>query len=371
MSTRIAVTSQQGAYDVLIEQGGLASSAASMAAATTARRVLVVADEQVVQTHAATLLKALQPGDWEVTLTATCAEEPLKRMAAIEQIWTAALSGGLDRHSAIIAVGGGLTGDLAGFAAATYMRGIDVIQVPTTLLAMVDASIGGKTAINLPVPGLDHLGKNLAGSFWPPKLVLVDSDTLETLPVRQFRSGLAECVKHALIGHSDLMRLLEVHADTLRDGGTGTLDDVLVQSIEAKRLVVEQDEYEYGRRMLLNLGHTFAHAIEPIKELDLTHGEAVSVGLFAAMACARLRGLLNAAEVNRVTDLLTGLRLPTHISVPQPIDDLLAAMRYDKKASGGQLRLVLPTSSGAEVHDDVPIEDVTAAWRTVMPPSSE
>jgi 3-dehydroquinate synthase len=371
MSTRISVTSQQGDYDVLIEQGCLASASARFAAVTRARRVLVVADEHVVRTHAATILKALQPGDWEVTLTAVRAEEPQKRMAAVEQIWTAALSGGLDRQSAIIAVGGGLTGDLAGFAAATYMRGIDVIQVPTTLLAMVDASIGGKTGINLAVPGSDHLGKNLAGSFWPPKLVLVDRDTLGTLPVREFRSGLAECVKHAVIGHPNLMHLLELHADSLREGQTSMLGDVLEQSIKAKQILVEQDEHEHGSRMLLNLGHTFAHAIEPIKELDLTHGEAVSVGLCAAMACAQLRGLMTSSEASRVADLLAGLHLPTCISTPQPIDDLLAAMHYDKKSIDGQLRLVLPTSNGAEVHDNVPIADITAAWRTVMPLTSD
>lgn len=371
MSTQISVTSRHGDYDVRIEQGCLASAATHMASVTAARRVLVVADEQVVQTHGATILMALQKAGWDITLTAVRAEEPLKRMAAVEQIWTAALAGGLDRQSAIIAVGGGLTGDLAGFAGATYMRGIDVIQVPTTLLAMVDASIGGKTGVNLPVPGLDHLGKNLAGSFWPPKLVLVDCDTLGTLPVREFRSGLAECVKHAVIGDPELMNLLETHAQSLREGKIDVLGDVLVRSIEAKRDIVEQDEHERGRRMLLNLGHTFAHAIEPIRELDLTHGEAVSIGLCAAMACGELRGLVPASRVSRVAALLAAVALPTRISIAQPIDDLLAAMRYDKKSTDGQLRLVLPTSNGAEVHDDVPIADITAAWRTVLPPTSD
>ena len=187
MSVSIPISSAQGDYSVVLEQGGLSSAAAHISDATPARRLVIVADEQVVRTHAATLLKSLQPGEWDTTITTLRAEESLKRMHAVERIWEVALAAGLDRHGAILSVGGGLTGDVAGFAAATYMRGVDFIQVPTTLLAMVDASLGGKTGVNLPVPSPAELGKNLAGAFWAPRLVLADPLTLETLPVREFR----------------------------------------------------------------------------------------------------------------------------------------------------------------------------------------
>ncbi|MDP6986846.1 MAG: 3-dehydroquinate synthase [Phycisphaerales bacterium] len=370
MSTRIPLTSRQGDYEVVIEPGCLRSAAGFIGEACQARRVLVVADEQVLTPHAGVLLKSLQPDGWEATITTLRAEEPLKRMEAVERVWEVALAGGLDRHSAIIAVGGGLTGDVAGFAAATFLRGIDLIQVPTTLLAMVDASIGGKTGVNLPIPDVPHVGKNLAGAFWPPKLVLVDAETLATLPLREFRSGLAECVKHAIISDSELMTLLERNAATLREGECGGIEEVLVRSITAKRHLVQEDEREAGSRMLLNLGHTFAHAIEPIEALDLTHGEAVSIGLCAALACSERLGLCGADAVNRVRLLLENLGLPVSIARPEPVEDLFAAMRYDKKVEGDRLRLVLPTRDGACVRDDVASADIEAAWHSVMPPSS-
>ena len=370
MSTRIPITSRQGDYDVMIEPGCLSEAAAFIAAASGARRVLLVADEQVAATHAAAVLKSLQPDGWDATIMTLRAEEPLKRMAAVERIWEAALEGRLDRQSAIIAVGGGLTGDVAGFAAATWMRGIDLIQIPTTLLAMVDASIGGKTGVNVPVPRLSQLGKNLAGAFWPPRLVLVDADTLGTLPLREFRSGLAECVKHAIIGDPDLMSLLEQHAAAFRQGHREAIDEVLVRSIKAKRVLVQADEREAGSRMLLNLGHTFAHAIEPVKALDLTHGEAVSIGLCAAMVCAERLGLRDAEDVDRVRTLLSTLGLPVSLDGPQSVETLCAAMQYDKKVGGDRVRLVLPTGEGAVVRDDVPAADIEAAWRSVLPPSS-
>lgn len=370
MSTRIPITSRQGNYEVRIERGCLSDAARLVGDASDARRVLVVADEAVLTPHAAAVLKSLQPDGWEVAITTMRAEEPLKRMDAVERTWEAALAGGLDRHSAIMAVGGGLTGDVAGFAAATYLRGIDLIQVPTTLLAMVDASIGGKTGVNLPLPDLSQLGKNLAGAFWAPKLVLVDPDTLRTLPLREFRSGLAECVKHAIIGDPDLMCLLERHAGDLGKGDGAVIDEVIVRSVHAKRLLVQEDEHEAGRRMLLNLGHTFAHAIEPIKPLDLTHGEAVSIGLCAAMVCSERLGLVDRGRVDRVRMLLNALGLPVTIATRHPVGPLLAAMRYDKKSDSHQTRLVLAASDGACVRNDVAAADIEAAWQSVMPPSS-
>jgi len=371
MTTRIGISSSQGSYDVVIERGSLANSDTHFAPATNARRALIVVDEAVASTHAAAVYASLAGNGWTLATHTLPALEPLKRIEAVESVWHAALELGLDRQSAIVSVGGGLVGDVAGFAAATFMRGIDFIQVPTTLLAMVDASIGGKTGINLPLPGLDVLGKNLAGAFWSPKLVLVDPDTLASLPQRELTSGLAECVKHALIGDPDLGECLLSSADDLAAGNLASIDAIIEQAVNVKRLLVEADERESGQRMLLNFGHTFGHAIEPIASLDLTHGEAVAIGMHAAAACSRRLGLASAARVCSIGNLLQRVGLPTRTPGSIPITPLLEAMRYDKKAAGGRLRLVLPTEDAVVVRTDVEAADIEAAWHVVIPDAAD
>jgi 3-dehydroquinate synthase len=367
MSTRIAIASSQGPYDVVIDRGGLSRAASHIGPASRARRALVVADEAIAASHAQAVVHSLQSDSWTVGITTLQAEEPRKRMEAVESIWQEALHLGLDRHSAIISVGGGLVGDVAGFAAASFMRGIDFIQVPTTLLAMVDASIGGKTGINVPLPRLDVLGKNLAGAFWSPKIVLVDPNTLATLPRRELVSGLAECVKHAIIGDSKLGELLQASAPALISGTLDAIVPIIEQAINVKRLVVQADEREAGQRMLLNLGHTFAHAIEPLSSLDLTHGEAVSIGIHAASVCSERLGLASAARVEAIVELLSVAGLPIRVPTAIAIPPLLDAMRYDKKTAGGRLRLVLPTEDSAVVRDDIATADIEAAWHAVIP----
>ena len=367
MTTRINISSSQGSYDVVIERGSLANSDTHLAPTTNARRALIVADEAVASTHAAAVSSSLADNGWTLATHTLRAEEPLKRMEAVESVWHAALELGLDRESAIVSVGGGLVGDVAGFAAATFMRGIDFIQVPTTLLAMVDASIGGKTGINMPLPGLGVLGKNLAGAFWSPKLVLVDPHTLASLPQRELTSGLAECVKHAIIGDPSLEECLRSSAADLAAGNLASIDVIIEQAVNVKRLVVEADERESGQRMLLNFGHTFGHAIEPIASLDLTHGEAVAIGMQAAAACSGRIGLASANRMSSIERLLKCIGLPTHTRESLPIAPLLEAMRYDKKAAGGRLRLVLPTEDAVVVRTDIEIADIEAAWHAVIP----
>jgi 3-dehydroquinate synthase len=328
--------------------------------------MLMVVDQAVGASHGGAVRASLGP-DRVAGVVEITAEEPLKRMSTVERIWQACLQVGLDRSGAIIAVGGGLTGDVAGFAAASFMRGVDVVQIPTTLLSMVDASIGGKTGINVPLPGSDRLGKNLAGAFWAPKLVLVDPETLETLPRRELRSGLAECVKHGVIADRGLLALIGSHAELLAQGDRAAIDTLLPRSIEVKRAIVQADEHERGSRMLLNLGHTFAHAIEPITDLDLTHGEAVAIGMCAAAWCAEGCGLCSIEDCESLTRTLSSLGLPTSMPRAEPIDALCDAMRYDKKATGDRLRLVLPTRDAAVVRDDVPPGAVREAWQRVMP----
>jgi len=366
VTQRIPISSKQGAYEVVIDRGGLSRSVEEVQRATTATRFLVVVDSAVAATHAAAVRASLGP-DRVAGMIELTADEQLKQMSVVEAIWEAALAAGLDRSGAIISVGGGLTGDIAGFAASSYMRGIDFVQIPTTLLAMVDASIGGKTGVNVPIPNSDRLGKNLAGAFWAPKLVCVDPDTLDTLPLRELRSGLAECVKHGVIADRGLLGRISAQARVLAAGDTEAVETLLPQSIMVKREVVEADEREHGRRMLLNFGHTFAHAIEPIHELDLTHGEAVSIGMCAAAWCGSSLNLCSMADVESLTAVLESLGLPTSIPQPLSIDALCEAMRYDKKMVGDRMRLVLPTGDAAIVRDDVPQQVVRDAWRRVLP----
>jgi 3-dehydroquinate synthase len=276
----------------------------------------------------------------------------------------------LERRSPVVALGGGVVGDTAGFAAATYLRGVPLVQAPTTLLAMVDAAIGGKTGVNIEIPPSEHapcvLGKNLIGAFWQPRAVVCDPLVLRTLPQRDLRCGLAECVKHALIADPGLLTLLAESCGEIESCDEEALTPLIARSAAVKINIVQEDEREAGSRALLNLGHTFAHAIEPIPELDLRHGEAVSIGVCAAVRCAVLTGRMEETEGDIVVDLLELLGLPVEMPQPVEIDRLLHAMSYDKKAAGGRVRLVLPTGLGsAAIVDDAPAEAVIEAWESV------
>jgi 3-dehydroquinate synthase len=272
---------------------------------------------------------------------------------------------GLERGSPVVALGGGIVGDTAGFAAATFMRGVPLVQVPTTLLAMVDAAIGGKTGVNYGLPG-DGLGKNMIGAFWQPRAVVVDPLVLETLDPRDFRCGLAECIKHALIADASLLGFLAERAAAIRRLDTDALVTLIERCARIKVEIVQQDERETGRRALLNLGHTFAHALEARKHTDLRHGEAVAIGLVAAARCAVRTGRLSAADEQRIGSVLEAFDLPLRMPTPIGVSELVATMRYDKKVAAGRLRLVLPAGLGAaEITDDVPADAVSAAWAHV------
>ena len=324
-----------------------------------------VVDKNIEQTHAKV---AMQPFDDGSEVCAIDAIESNKTMATVESIWSSMLDAGCDRHTNVIAIGGGLTGDVAGFAAATFMRGLQLIQVPTTLLGMVDASIGGKTGVNLPIcveDGTTILGKNLAGSFWQPKVVVADIATLQTLDDRQLRCGLAECIKHAMLGHQEMMDFIQENASSILERDSDVLIDLVTKSASIKAAVVSQDEREQGGRALLNLGHTFAHAIEPMQELDLFHGEAVSIGLVAAVTCAEAMGLVDAERVDQIRQVLTMVGLPVSLPLPVSIDSVLQIMRVDKKNRDSAIRLVLPTNSGAEIVTEIDDTALALAWTSV------
>jgi 3-dehydroquinate synthase len=301
------------------------------------------------------------------------AGESNKVQASVDRIVAEAIEWGIGRDTPLVAVGGGCVGDLAAFAASVLLRGVPLVLVPTTLMAMVDASIGGKTAINHRLAD-GSLGRNLVGSFHPARLVLGDPRSLATLPPREFRAGLAECVKHAMLDGEESLAFLEAHAGSLAalagtpaEGDDGGLDRLLARSIAVKSRIVAEDPLERGSRRHLNLGHTYAHAIESLPQVPWRHGEAVSLGLVAAAAASVEAGWLDPAAPPRVAAMLDRLGLPT--AWPGEAADgsrLRSLMRLDKKRSRGRLALVLLRGWGRpEVLADPPEAVVAAGWRAI------
>ena len=297
------------------------------------------------------------------------AVESAKSMKTVERIWDGLLDTGVDRHGLLVAMGGGIVCDAAGFAASGWMRGIDLVLVPTTLLCMVDAAIGGKTGVNRPLAD-GGLGKNLVGAFWPARLVICDCDVLATLGQREFRSGLAECLKHALIDGEEALGAFERDLPSVLERDPDALPDFVARSAGVKASIVRRDPRESGERALLNLGHTYAHALESKVDLGLLHGEAVALGLVAACRAARAAGLLPDHELeDRVKRLLDRCGLPSSLpaGVRVELGALRDVMRLDKKSRGGRIRLVLPRGVGRiEVVDEVSEDVVDAGWAAIL-----
>ena len=342
--TAAGVTGADGdrSYDIVCGSGILASIGIRIAAAG-GRRAVIVTDAAVAATHAARVGSALAAAGIDAAVVAVPSGEASKCPAALGRLWDEFAGLAADRGTHVIAVGGGVVGDLAGFAAATFVRGVPVWQVPTTLVAQVDSAIGGKTGINLAA------GKNLVGAFWQPRGVLSDIDTLATLPEREFRSGLAEVVKYGMILDAEFFAWLERHAAGLLGREPPALAHAVERSAALKADIVERDERELtGLRAVLNYGHTFGHAYETAAGYGrLLHGEAVAIGMDRAARLAERLGRIGGDVVGRQTQLLERLALPTAppsaLRQPEP---LLAIMRRDKKSVAGSLRFVLPDRIG-------------------------
>jgi 3-dehydroquinate synthase len=302
--------------------------------------VVVIADESLRGSHAAAAIAALQARGLRVDLLTVPSGEPSKATAEAARLWDELLRVKADRKSVIVAVGGGVTGDLAGFVAATFARGLAFVQVPTTLLAMVDSSVGGKVGINLPG------AKNMVGAFWQPRGVLIDTDLLATLPEREFRAGLAEVIKYGVILDAEFFEYLESHLNDVLERKPEALVHVIARSCELKAQVVEADEREEtGLRAVLNYGHTFAHALEAVAGYgELLHGEAVAIGMHWAARLAASLGRIEEGLIARQKALLMGAHLP--VEAPYDRQQLLAAMQSDKKTEHGKLRFVLPDRLG-------------------------
>ena len=308
------------------------------------QRVLVVADAVLANSHAAEFSGALREAGAEVAEVSVPSGEASKSWQRTQQLYDALVDMSADRRTIVAAVGGGVTGDLAGFAAATYARGLRFVQVPTTLLSMVDSSVGGKTGINHP------RGENLIGAFHQPAGVLIDESTLATLADRDYRSGLAEVVKYGVILDANFFEYLEQHTAQLISREAEVLNTVIARSCQLKAQVVQADEYETtGLRAILNYGHTFGHAFEALAGYgQLLHGEAVAIGMLCASRLAERLGRISAAETARQRQLLQALGLP--VSVPadlqQQPEEILRCMLLDKKTESRQLRFVLPDRIG-------------------------
>jgi len=341
-------------YDVRIETG-LIGRAGSMIRATLGdRRLFVIADETVWGHYQSRLAAGLQGSDW-VALPCPL-DEPRKRMATVERLCSDMHAEGADRSSAVVAFGGGVAGDVAGFVAASYMRGIDFVQIPTTLLAQVDASVGGKTGVNL------ASGKNLVGAFHQPRLVLVDPETLASLPDREYFAGVQEVVKHGIIRSPDLFAFMESCAPAVRARAGEAVEKMISDSVRIKAAVVRADERESGLRRILNFGHTLGHALEAETGYStLLHGEAVGFGMIAAARLSELRGRLASDDRARIEAVV--LSYATFAGL-QGLDAAHIAARIagDKKSIGGKARFVLADAIGRVSEElDPPAEHVIAA----------
>ncbi|MDP3801720.1 3-dehydroquinate synthase [Brevundimonas sp.] len=331
-------------YEVVVGRG-LMPELGSRLASLAEGRTVIVTDETVAALHGPSALASLEAAGVRARLLAVPPGENSKSFAELERVIDRLLAFGLDRRDLIVALGGGVVGDLAGLAAALYMRGIDFVQVPTTLLAQVDSSVGGKTAIDMP------RGKNLVGAFHQPRLVVADIDLLSTLPPRQLRSGWAEVLKHGLICDAAFFDWLAGEGAAGANGDAVALHRAVVRSVEIKSAIVGQDQKEAGQRALLNLGHTFGHALEAELGFDedvLTHGEAVALGCAMAFRFSAASGLCPAADAARVEAVLAAAGLPTRLDHAGVFsaDRLAARMAGDKKAEAGRLTLILVRAIG-------------------------
>jgi 5-deoxy-5-amino-3-dehydroquinate synthase len=358
---RVPVPVSTRPYDVVVGSDAVSEIGSVLAGR---RKAVIVTHRSLLEPHTVAIEDALTGADVEFSYALLDEGEQAKSLATVELLCRSFATQGLLRDDAVIAVGGGVAGDTAGFAAAVYHRGVDVVQVPTTLLAQVDAAIGGKTGVNLPE------GKNLVGAFHQPLAVLADTGFLRSLPEREYRSGLGEVVKYALIepqvlGANEIADLLEERTVDILDRDPTVLTDLVARCVVIKTHFVTADERERtGLRSKLNYGHTLAHALETVSGYDLYHGEAVAIGLVFAGELAGSLERIDAEQVDRHRDLVTSLGLPAAVSETLRAEDLLMVMARVKKSLGG-LRFVLAGPDGLELVDDPPAPALRRALNAV------
>lgn len=336
-------------YRVLIEKGALSGLGKAMRLLFPSERTLMVSDENVYSLYGEQVLKSLKNENWQVENHVIVPGENSKNLTTASRIYDAAVDAELDRNSPVIALGGGVVGDLGGFIAATYLRGVPLVMVPTSLLAQVDSSIGGKVAVNHP------RGKNIIGSIYPPRMVLIDPEVLDTLPRRHFEAGMVEIIKYGIIENADFFYWLEENLDSLMQGDGQLLAEAVAGSIRSKARVVEADEFEKDYRRILNFGHTLGHALEAASGFKhYLHGEAVLVGMIAALDIALALNVIKPGIAGRITRLILKInpkKAPAGLTAERVIDKL----RQDKKRIGSDIIFVLPDQIGSAII--VPVND--------------
>ncbi|HET9401228.1 MAG TPA: 3-dehydroquinate synthase [Candidatus Acidoferrales bacterium] len=355
-SSKIIVRAKSGQYGAICGRGVLSKTTRQLARLAQPSGIFLLSSARVWRYCGRSMRRALPQASRRPILFDD--REASKNLSTIESICRALVRAGADRRALLIAVGGGVVGDIAGFAAAAYLRGVRLVHIPTTLVAQVDSAIGGKTGVNLPE------GKNLVGAFYPPELVVADSALLRTLPAREFRSGLYEVIKYGVIGDSRLFESLERNIDTLSADNAAALSPVIARCVAAKAKIVSEDERESGPRELLNFGHTFGHALESVTHYKaFRHGEAVGWGMIAASLLAIVTHHLLPEDAARI------IRLVRRVGLLPPLPnasaaEMLKAMRSDKKTRHGRLRFVLPRSIG-RCEFGVEVEDslVASVWQ--------
>jgi 3-dehydroquinate synthase len=349
---KILVRSSAGEYAVHVGPGLLDKLGERMRAANVRGRVALIVDEAVDAHWGEAARRSLAAAQYDAKTLRVPSGEASKSLAQADRLWTAMIEGGFSRSDTVVALGGGVIGDLAGFIAATFHRGMSIVQVPTTLLSQVDSSVGGKVAIDHP------LGKNLIGAFHPPRLVVADTRTLSTLPARERWGGLAEVVKAALIADKSFLSELEQYLEGIGSGAVDelVLADVVERAVRIKADVVSRDEHETGPRMTLNFGHTIGHAIEAAAGYGpLLHGEAIVVGMRAALLVSERLGKLSAADARQAANVLGRFPRPPALATALSADDVKRALGRDKKAVAGKVRfIVLPAIGSAEIVPELP-----------------
>ncbi len=346
----VQVSLQDESYTIYIGDGILTQLGSTLARYDIGKRVAIVTNPTVNKLYGSPVTRGLEKTGFEAFTVEVPDGEAYKSMETAMTVYERLIDHRMERRSATIALGGGVVGDLAGFVAATYLRGVPFVQVPTSLLAQVDSSVGGKVAVNHPK------GKNLIGAFYQPKLVWIDISTLRTLSLREVRSGLAEVVKYGVIEDDDFFSFLEESTPLMQRLDSTTYETIVTKSCEMKRDVVEKDPEEKGLRMILNYGHTIGHALEALTHYDeYTHGEAVAVGMSSAARISVEMGILQEVDAARQDRLLHNLDLSTRIPKKVSPEMIMEAMTKDKKVKDDKIRFVLPTRIGqVTITDSVP-----------------
>ena len=355
----VRVDLQSGSYDIVVQAGLLASIGERLRALTNTKRVSILTDSHLAAKHLEPLRRSLTSAGIDSTVATIPAGEDHKNLQTLLPVYEQFLAAKIERSTPLLAFGGGVVGDMGGFVAATLLRGVPFVQVPTSLLAMVDASVGGKTGVNTPQ------GKNLVGAFHQPIAVLIDPQVLTTLPPRELRGGLAECIKHDIIRDADGFNALERHLPEVLKLDIERLAELVAHNVRIKARVVEADPFEKGERAHLNFGHTFGHAIENVSNYSYSHGECVALGMCAASHLATKLGMLDMASHERIVKLTAAAGLPTS-GLKLDTDAVVDAMAFDKKVQSGSIRFILPDRIGhVVIRDDIPRELVRDAVQSL------